>query len=169
MTRPDDYSKIRVLLIEGRARQIMPLMESMHRLGCHVATFNTSRLDMGYASRFPDEKLLVPCDMDDPDAYWNAVGPILRSGRFDIAIPMFDFSAEILARHKAELRDTIHLAVNDWDVFQFARDKLKTMRVCMENDLNRFCFSGLFILFSFSSNFAAAPGHNIITSRTVIF
>ena len=135
MTRPDDYSKIRVLLIEGRARQIMPLMESMHHLGCHVATFNTSRLDMGYASRFPDEKLLVPCDMDDPDAYWNAVGPILRSGRFDIAIPLFDFYAEILARHKAELRDTIHLAVNDWDVFQFARDKLKTMRVCMENDL----------------------------------
>lgn len=134
MTRPD-YSKIRVLLIEGRARQIMPLMESMHRLGCHVATFNTSRLDMGWASRFPDEKLLVPCDMNDPDAYWNAVGPILQSGRFDVAIPMFDFSAEILARHKAELQGKIYLAVNDWDVFQFARDKLKTMRVCMENGL----------------------------------
>ena len=130
--KTNDYSGIRVLLIEGRARQIMPLMESMHRLGCHVTTFNTSRLDMGYASRYPDEKICVPCDMNDPDAYWRAVGPILSSGRYDVAIPMFDFSAEILAHHKQELRDRIYLAVNDLEVFQYARDKLRTMKVCME-------------------------------------
>lgn len=129
------YSNIRVLLIEGRARQIMPLMESMHKLGCHVTTFNTSKLDMGYASHYPDEKLYVPCDMNDPEAYWNAVGPILKSGKYDVAIPMFDFSAEILAHHKAELKDTIYIAVNDLDVFQYARDKMKTMQVCMENDI----------------------------------
>lgn len=130
-----NYSDIRVLLIEGRARQIMPLMESMHKLGCHVATFNTSKLDMGYASRFPDEKIYVKCDMSNPQSYWEAVGPILKSGKYDVAIPMFDFSAEILAQHKEELKGIIYVAVNDLDVFQYARDKMKTMQVCMENDI----------------------------------
>ena len=110
-------------------------MESMHRLGCHVTTFNTSKLDMGYASRYPDEKLCVKCNMNDSEEYWKAVGPILKSGKYDVAIPMFDFSAEILAHHKEELKDTIYIAVNDLEVFQYARDKLITMQVCMENGI----------------------------------
>lgn len=134
-TNDNRFKKVRVLLIEGRARQIMPLMESMHKLGCHVTTFNTSKLDMGYASRYPDAKILKKCDMSDPDSYWKAVKPVLKSGKFDIAIPMFDFSAEILSKHKKELEKYVTIAVNDWDVFLYARDKQKTMQVCMENDI----------------------------------
>ena len=129
------FSKIRVLLIEGRARQIMPLMESMHKLGCHVTTFNTSRLDMGFVSHYPNKKILSKCDISSPDSYWEAVSKELKSGNYDLAIPMFDFSAEVLSKHKEEVKDIVDLAVNDWEIFQYARDKLKTMKVCMENNI----------------------------------
>lgn len=113
----------------------MPLVESMHNLGCHVTTVNTSKLDMGYVSKYPDEKICIKCNIDNKDDYWKAVEPLLRSGKYDVAIPMFDYSAEILAHHKQELENTIYIAVNDLDVFTYARDKLKTMQVCMENDI----------------------------------
>lgn len=134
-TSQSTFKQVRVLLIEGRARQIMPLMESMHELGCHVTTFNTSKLDMGYVSRYPDKKIIKKCNMNDPDEYWKAVKPVLMSGKFDIAIPMFDFSAEILAKHKKEMESYVTIAVNDLDIFSYARDKLKTMQICMEKSI----------------------------------
>ena len=57
-----EFSNIRVLLIEGRARQVMPLMESLNELGCHITTFNASKLDMGYASKYPSPTISLSSD-----------------------------------------------------------------------------------------------------------
>lgn len=135
MSNNNPYKGIKVLLIEGRARQVMPLMESLHKLGCHVTTYNASRLDMGYSSRYPDKKLLSYCDAKDPEGTWQAVGDELKKGCYDLVIPLNDFVAIMLSQHKEELKPFVSVAANDWDVFQYASDKLKTMKVCMENDI----------------------------------
>jgi len=129
------YSNIRVLLIEGRARQVMPLMESLHKLGCHITTYNSSKLDMGYASRFPDRKILSFCNAKDPTKSWKSINEELRKNKYDLVIPLNDFVAIMLSKHKEELKDCVAIAVNDWQVFEYASDKLKTMQVCMENNI----------------------------------
>lgn len=129
------YSKVRVLLIEGRARQVMPLMESLHKLGCHVTTYNASKLDMGYASHYPDKKVLSYCDAKDPARSWDAISAELKTKQYDLVIPLNDFVAIMLSQHKEELKPYVTIAANDWDVFQYASDKLKTMKVCMENNI----------------------------------
>lgn len=129
------YSGIRVLLIEGRARQVMPLMESLHKLGCHVTTYNASKLDMGYSSHYPDKKILSYCDAKDPEGSWQAIRKELQTRQYDLVIPLNDFVAIMLSKHKEELKPYVDIAVNEWDVFQFASDKLRTMRVCMENNI----------------------------------
>ncbi len=135
MKKSAKYNNIRVLLVEGRARQIMPLMESFHRLGCHVTTFNTSKLDMGYASRYPNKKILSKCDINNPDLFWESLSQELKTKDYDIVIPMFDYSAEILSKHKEEVKEYVTLAVNDWNIFQLARDKFLTMDICMKNGI----------------------------------
>lgn len=130
-----EFSNIRVLLIEGRARQVMPLMESLHRLGCHVTTFNASKFDMGYASKYPDKKILSYCDAEDPEKSWEAVRAELTTGNYDLVIPLNDFVAIMLSKHKEELKPYVTIAVNDWEIFQYASDKLKTMKICMDNDI----------------------------------
>ena len=60
-------NKIRVLLIEGRARQVLPLAKSMNKLGAEVTTYNGSKLDPGYASRYPHRKLLAYFDAKHPE------------------------------------------------------------------------------------------------------
>ena len=47
-----DYNDIKVLLIEGRARQVLPMAKSLRALGCEVTTYNGSKLDPGYASKY---------------------------------------------------------------------------------------------------------------------
>lgn len=134
-TTNSKYSKIRVLLIEGRARQVMPLMKSLHKMGCHITTYNATKFDMGYASRYPDKKLLRYCDAKDEEGTYVAIKKELQTKQYDLVIPLNDFVAIILSKHKEELKEYVTIAANDWDVFQCASDKLRTMSICMENDI----------------------------------
>ena len=68
-----DYNDIKVLLIEGRARQVLPMAKSLRALGCEVTTYNGSKLDPGYASKYPHRKLLAYCNAHDPDGSYRAI------------------------------------------------------------------------------------------------
>ena len=59
-----DLRGVRVLLLEGFARQNMALMPALKALGCHLTTYNSSKLDVGYASRWPDVKLIRHWDRE---------------------------------------------------------------------------------------------------------
>lgn len=126
---------LKVLLIEGRARQVLPMSKSLRDLGCEVTTYNTSKLDPGYASKYPHRKLLAFCDSRQPENSLIAIREELEKYHYDIVIPMNDDVAIILSKHKEELKSLTTIAVNDWDVFQMAIDKLKTMSVCMQSGL----------------------------------
>jgi len=60
---------------------------------------------------------------------------LLRAHSYDVVIPLFDHSAEVLAENKKQLSQWTHVAVNDYPVFVKARHKLTTMRLCMENGI----------------------------------
>ena len=130
-----DYSHVRVLLLEGFGRQVMPIMKALHDLGCHITTYNQSKLDLGYASKYPDKKILAFWDRKDEKKSYEALLKIVRKDKYDIIIPMTDFSATLLSKNKEEISKYVSPAVNDWDVFMQAGDKLNTMIACMDNDI----------------------------------
>ena len=127
-----DLRGTRVLLLEGFARQNMALMPALKALGCHLTTYNASHLDVGYASRRPDVKLLEFWDRQDADASFAALMKVLREGHYDIVIPMTDFSAAMLSEHLDEVRPFAWPAVNPPEVFHRAADKQETMKACAE-------------------------------------
>ena len=133
MPRPaekPDLRGTRVLLLEGFARQNMALMPALKALGCHLTTYNNSRLDVGYASRWPDVKLLKHWDRENPESSLKALLEVLKAGHYDVVIPMTDFSATLLSDHIDEIRPLAWPAVNEPQVFQRAADKQETMRAC---------------------------------------
>lgn len=130
-----EMKDIHVLLLEGFGRQIMPMMQAFHDLGCHITTYNKSKLDMGYASRYPDKKLIGFWDRTDEEKSYAALLEVLKEDHYDVTIPMTDFSATMLSRHKDELLQYTRPAVNDWEVFMQAGDKLNTMIACMDNGI----------------------------------
>ena len=128
-------NKIRVLLIEGRARQVLPLAKSMNKLGAEVTTYNGSKLDPGYASRYPHRKLLAYFDAKHPEESLKALKAELEKYHYDMVVPLNDDIAIQLSKNKEELSKLTTPMVEEWERFQFACDKLKTMQVCMENGI----------------------------------
>lgn len=131
----EDLKDISVLLLEGFGRQVMPMMQALHDLGCKITTYNSSKLDMGYASRYPDRKIVAFWDRNDEEKSYTVLLEILKKNKYDVIIPLTDFSATLLARHKVEILKYASPAVNDWDVFMKAADKQNTMIACMNNGI----------------------------------
>ena len=129
---PADLRGVRVLLLEGFARQNMALMPALKKLGCHLTTYNASKLDVGYASKYPDVKLVKFWDREDAVASFAAVMEVLKEGHYDVVIPMTDFSATLLSRHIDEVRPYAWPAVNPPEAFNRAADKQETMKACEE-------------------------------------
>lgn len=127
---PPDLRGTRVLLLEGFARQSMAVMPALKQLGCHVTTYNSSRLDMGYASRWPDVKLIEFWDREDEEASFRALMDVLSRGHYDVVIPLTDFSAMLLSDHIEEITPLARPAVNPPEVFYRAADKQATMQAC---------------------------------------
>ncbi len=125
-------SKVKVLLIDGSNRQIMPVMEALHKDGCYVATLNASKLDLGYVSWRPNKKILANWRYDDEKSFLEVLFRELSREKYDLIIPLSDRPATILARNKFEISNYAKPAVNNWDVFQKASDKLQTMRACYD-------------------------------------
>lgn len=124
---------IKVLLIEGRARQVLPMSKALRELGCEVTTYNTSKLDPGYSSKYPNRKLIAYFDVSKPIETYNAILQELKTYTYDIIIPLNDEVAILLSKNKQDVEKYANVHVNDWDIFQMASDKLKTMDVCMKN------------------------------------
>lgn len=128
-------NNIKVLLIEGRARQVLPLAKSMHQLGVEVTTYNGSKLDPGYSSRYPKRKLLAFFNAKQPEKSLEALKNELEKYHYDMVIPLNDDIAILLSKHKKELTQYTTPIVEDWETFQIACDKLRTMQVCMKNGI----------------------------------
>ncbi len=128
-----DFKGIRVLVLEGYARQSLPLIKAFKKLGCEVSALCSSKLDVAYVSRYTDHKILGMCDRDKIEETTEQVRKLLKTGDYDVVVPTVDFSAGLLSKNKVEFSQYAKVASNDWDVYQIAGDKERTMRVCMEN------------------------------------
>lgn len=130
-----DYKGKKVLVIEGYARQCLPLMRSLRHHGCEIWLLCNSRIDLGYVSRLPHHKILGICDPDRYEASEQYIVELIKKGSFDLVIPLVDFSARILSEHKQELSQYAAIASNERDVFTFSQDKLSVMKTCMETHI----------------------------------
>ena len=129
------YKGLKVLILEGYARQCLPFMESFKKHGCEVTVLCNSRLDLAYVSRFADHRIIGVCDPAKYDESEKYIRELIKTGGFDLVVPLVDFSARILSANKAELNKYAKVAANDHEVFSRANDKLEVMQVCMENQI----------------------------------
>ena len=127
--------KKHVLVLEGYCKQVLPFLREFKRFGCEVTVLCGSKLDCGYASRLPDHKVLGVCDLHKPEESEQYIVELVKTGKYDLVFPPFDFSARILAHHKEELSAFATIYANERDIFDLANDKEEVMRVCMENDI----------------------------------
>lgn len=127
--------EVRVILVDGCDRQTLPLAKEYKSLGFFVSTLNGSKLDNGYTSKYPDEKLLIPSIKNNKSEHINQIKSLLSTGKYDVAITTSDDTAEGLSLLKNELKDKVCIAVADSELFDKAYNKQYTMKICMDNGI----------------------------------
>lgn len=126
-----DWTKTRVLVLDGASRQILSVIHGLSALGCFISTLNTSKLDNGYVSRHPNEKLIIPHECYTGD-YYSYIKKLVSTGKYDVLLPLSDKTMDLITAHIEELRPFVRLPVPDRNVFLKAYNKQQTMEICMD-------------------------------------
>lgn len=126
------YKDISVFIFGAGGRQALPVCKGFYELGCNVICYCKSKLDTGYMTKYHTSTILYQKVKED-DEDFNACGErLIKANHYDLVVPMGDTTATFLSQKKSDLKGFSKIAVNDWDIFQYAIDKLNTMRVCQE-------------------------------------
>lgn len=126
---------IKVLLLDGGSRQILPIMYDMKELGCHITTFNTSKLDNGYVSRYPDLKILRSDAKNDSEILRQAIDEEILSGKYDVVVPLGDNYTNLVTLNEEKYRKVTRLACAPRTAYIQAFDKQRTFNRCVENSI----------------------------------
>ena len=123
------YKGISVFIFGAGGRQTLPVCRGFFEMGCNVICYCKSRLDTGYMTRYRTSAILYQ-NVKEGDEDFNSCGErLIKVNRYDLVVPMGDAAATYLSKRKSDLMKFSKIAVNDWDVFQYAIDKLNTMRI----------------------------------------
>lgn len=131
-----DFKRIRVLVLDGYGRQVAIVLKELHKLGCEITTLNCSKLDVGYASRYPKKKILEPQTRHDMAELKKVLDREILSGNYDAVMPMLEPATDILWANKEEYRKHVKYLCADEEGFMKAYDKQLTMTICTKNGIN---------------------------------
>ena len=126
---------VRVILLDGHSRQVLPMARAFKKLGCDVTTLSVSKLDIGYISKYPDEKLIYSSNENSVNERSKELREILGTRKYQVVVPTTDMSATLLSKNKVLFSKYAYIAVPEWSTFECAIDKQKTMKICMENNI----------------------------------
>ena len=128
-----DFKGIKVLILEGYARQAVPFSKAFRKLGCHVTVLCNSKGDVAYWSKYPNKKIIGVCNPQRYEESSLCICDLIKNGNFDLVVPLVDFSARILSENLTELSKYSKIATVDFSTFEKASDKLFVMETCQKN------------------------------------
>ena len=127
-----DFSRVSVLIFGAGGRQTLPVCEGFYRLKCRVTTYCKAKTDTGWLTRYKNDCILYDEKASNGLDFLQYGLKLIAEKHYDLVVPLGDAAAIFLSQHKDEIAPETKVAVNDWDVLQFAIDKARTMKVCAE-------------------------------------
>jgi len=127
-----DFSKVRVLLLDGGARQTLTILHDLHELGCHVTVLCSTRHDVCYVSKLPNEKILNENAAGSHEGFESFLLPLLESGKYDVLLPVAEMTTNKVTQHEEEYGRYVRLACAPRRAYIQAFNKQNTFEHAME-------------------------------------
>lgn len=126
-----------ILLINGENVQSISIARSLREDGHRVILFANSKVSSGYASRYIDEKHIVPDICHCRTAFEEYFYDYISTKKVDVVIPMGDEGATFLSINKVHIEQEYNCkcAVPIFSVFNLANDKQQLMELCKKHNL----------------------------------
>lgn len=126
------YSRYSVFVFGASGRQVLPVCRGFFELGCEVTVYCKSKLDTGYLTKYASCRLLYDKNNYEKLNFLDFGADIIKSSNYDLVLPLGDEVAKYLSNNKSSLEKYAKIVVNNKEVFQYAIDKYKTMKICQE-------------------------------------
>lgn len=130
-----DYSGFSVFIFGAGGRQVLPVCKGFYDLNCYVVNYCYSKWDTGYLTRYKSESILYSQTEADGLSFFEYGVTLIKKNHYSLVVPLGDNAANFLSKHKTDLESYTKIAINDWNIQQFAADKAKTMEVCRLNGI----------------------------------
>ena len=132
-----DFTKIRVLITDGGARQTLTILHNLKELGCFVGVLCTRKLDVCYVSNLPDEKILDSRAHLSGEEYVAFLVEAIQKGKYDVLLPVAEMTTNKVTSNEEELRKYVKLACAPRNSYINAFDKQRTFELAIKNDIPR--------------------------------
>lgn len=119
-------------ILDGQTIQGLIVAKQLSKAGYQVFLFCDSRLSYGYFTRYARRRILCPSTEHQPEAFHDFFMDYLKKNPLDVLIPLTDYSAKYLSRHKSLLEQKAAFSIPDYDIFIRAYDKNNLMKLCRE-------------------------------------
>ena len=90
--------KARILLLDAHTVQAYSASVALKKVGATVTAFCETKISYGYASKYPDYRVISPKISDDRLKFLDFLLEYLSKYPQDVIIPLFNDSAELLSQ-----------------------------------------------------------------------
>ena len=129
-----DYSKIRVLVMDGGGKQTLAMVRGLKEIGCWVSVLCNTKHDTCYVSNKPDEKILKNLT-DRDDETLKYLLDLVATGKYDVLMPIGELTTNFVTSHEDKLKKYVKLACAPREVYIKAFNKQITFDQAMKSGI----------------------------------
>src|SRR4029453_16365442 len=118
----------RIFITTGMARTCLAAVRSLGKQGLEVIVGEQGRFPLSAFSKYCQRTVRYTSPERDAAAFMGWLANHLRRERYDVAIPVDQYVFFLFSKHKEELSSWARIPVADFQVFQRAYDKARTLR-----------------------------------------
>jgi len=126
-----------VLVPGGDTSACLPVIESLAKKGIEFTVASHKRICVGFFSRYTKHRELYPSPQDYPKDFIERLVFLTEENSYEVIMPVGEFVVPLLvkARHEGKIPSSTKIPLPDYNTFWKAKDKSKTMKIAMENNI----------------------------------
>lgn len=130
-----DFTKLRVLVMDGGGKQTLAMVRGLKNIGCHVTVLCNTKMDTCYTSNKPDERIVNPNLLMRNEETLKFLLDLVSTGKYDVLMPIGELSTNFVTEHEAEFSKYVKLACAPCDTYIKAFNKQITFDTAIENNI----------------------------------
>lgn len=119
----------RVLVTDASERAALAVIRSLGRKGIEVAAADSVGLNAGFLSKYCSDAFIYPSPLKDKTKFVKSMLRFVRDEKFDLLIPITDFTMVPIVEYKDEFEDYVKVAAPSYETAIKALDKVQTIRI----------------------------------------
>lgn len=124
----------KVALLDGQTIQALPIAKSLKDRGFYVVLLCDSTDSYGYRTKYAHRQIIVPSTKNNITNFHKEFINLIQNEKFDVLIPLNDYSAKYLSENKKELSEFSNFVIPNHSIFMRGYDKNQLMKFCAENN-----------------------------------